>query len=420
MISRGGRGSAEDGTLKNRMIVAGAVFVLLLSTPLTVAADWPQFRGVKRDGVSPETGLAEEWGENGPKEVWRKSIGPGYSALSVVGDRLYTMYVIEIDGTDKEVAVALSTEDGSEVWRTPLGDRYDNEFGDGPRATPTVNGDRVYVLDSTGTLAALKAADGAVVWSMDFRETFGVETPRFGYSTSVVVDGDQVIVQAGGPDGKNYLGLDKDTGEILWSRGDGPAGYNSALPVQIGETKRFVYVAGNQLVCVDEEGGEVWAHEWPQGETHAMPIRIPPDKLYVSGAEGIGARLFRVSEADGKGEIELIWEQPFMRNHFSSAVVHDGMIYGFDNATLKAISVEDGKMAWGKRGLGKGSLIFADGHLFVLSDRGKLLMLEVNAEGYEEKGSVQALEGLCWTAPSLADGRLYLRNHDEIVVYDLR
>ena len=401
------------------MILVGAVCVLVMST-LTVADDWPQFRGLQRDGVSPETGLAKEWEESGPKEVWRKTIGPGYSAVSIVGDRLYTMYVVEIDGQDKEVAVALSAKDGEEFWRTPLGDRFDNEFGDGPRATPTVSGDRVYVLDSRGTLAALETKNGSVVWSMNFIEKFEIELPNFGYSTSVVVDGDQVIVQAGGKDGNNYLGIDKDSGEIVWSRGSGPAGYNSALPVQVGDKKRFVYVADGQLICIDEDGGEVWAHEWPQGETHAMPIRIPPDKLYLAGAEGVGARLFRVKEADGKGEIELLWEQPFMRNHFSSAVVHDGTIYGFDNATLKAISVEDGKMAWGKRGLGKGSLIFADGHLVVLSDRGKLLLVEATSEGYEEEGSVQALEGLCWTAPAFADGRLYLRNHDELVVYDLR
>jgi outer membrane protein assembly factor BamB len=401
------------------MILVGAVCVLAMAT-LTVADDWPQFRGLQRNGVSPETGLATEWGESGPKEMWRKTIGPGYSAVSIVGDRLYTMYVVEIDGQDKEVAVALSAKNGEELWRTPLGDRFDNEFGDGPRATPTVSGDRVYVLDSRGTLAALETKDGSVVWSMNFIEKFEIELPNFGYSTSVVVDGDQVIVQAGGKEGNNYLGIDKDSGEIVWSRGSGPAGYNSALPVLVGDKKRFVYVADGQLICIDEEGGEVWAHEWPQGETHAMPIRIPPDKLYLAGAEGVGARLFRVKETDGKGEIELLWEQPFMRNHFSSAVVHDGTIYGFDNATLKAISVEDGKMAWGKRGLGKGSLIFADGHLVVLSDRGKLLLVEATSEGYEEKGSVQALEGLCWTAPAFADGRLYLRNHDELVVYDLR
>ena len=413
-------GSAEDEKLRRGMILVGAVSAFMMWTPFAVADDWPQFRGIHRDGVSHEADLAKEWGEKSPKEMWRKPLGPGYSAVSIAGDRLYTMYAAEIDGQWKEVAVALSTKDGEELWRTPLGERFDNEFGNGPRATPTVSGDRVYVLDSTGTFAALETKDGSIVWSMDFKEKFGVKTPRFGYSTSVLVDGDQVIVQGGGADGNNYVGINKHSGEIVWSRGSGPAGYTSALPVTVGGKKRFVYVAGGELVCIDAEGGQVWSHEWPQGETHAMPIHIPPDKLYMAGAEGVGARLFRVTETDGKGQVELLWEQPFMRNHFSSAVVHEGMIYGFDNATLKAISVEDGKPAWGKRGLGKGSLILADGHLLVLSDRGKLLLVEATPEAYREKGSVQALEGLCWTAPALADGRVYLRNHDELVVYDLR
>jgi outer membrane protein assembly factor BamB len=402
------------------MILVAVVCVFLISTTLTVADDWPQFRGIQRSGVSDETGLAKKWSDASPKEVWRKPLGPGYSAVSIVGDRLYTLYAAEIDGQWKEVAVALSAKNGKELWRTPLGERFDNEFGNGPRATPTVSGDRVYVLDSTGTLAALKTRDGAIAWSMDFTKQFEIETPRFGFSTSVVVDGDQVIVQGGGTDGDNYIGINKHSGEIVWSRGSGPAGYTSALPVTVGGKKRYVYVAGGELVCIDEAGGEVWSHEWPKGETHAMPIHIPPDKLYVAGAEGVGARLFRIKEADGKGEVELLWEQPFMRNPFSSAVVHEGTIYGFDNATLKAISVEDGKMAWGKRGLGKGSLILADGHLLVLSDRGKLMLVEATPEAYKEKGSVQAMEGLCWTAPALADGRLYLRNHAELVVYDLR
>jgi len=412
--------SAEDRTLRKRMIVVAAVWALSLAAPLVFAEDWPQFRGIHRNGVSPETGLAGAWGENGPKEAWRRPMGPGYSAVSIVGDRLYTMDAAEIDGSWVETAVALSAKDGKELWRTALGERFDNEFGDGPRATPTVSGNQVYVLDSTGTIAALKTKDGSMVWSMDFKEKFGIETPRFGFSTSLVVDGDQIIVQGGGTEGNNYLGLDKKTGETLWSRDSGAAGYNSALPVTVAGEKRFVYLADGKLICIDDAGGEVWIHEWPQGETHAMPIHIPPDKLYVSGAEGVGARLFRVKEADGKGEVELIWEQPFMRNHFSSAVVHEGTIYGFDNATLKAISVEDGKMAWGKRGLGKGSLILADGHLFVLSDRGKLVRVEATPKGYVEKGSVQAMEGRCWTAPAISDGRLYLRNHDELVVYDLR
>ena len=402
-----------------RTLLFGLLWVAVVSAPLVTADDWPQFRGEHRDGVSAETGLAKGWGDDGPKELWRVPLGPGYSAVSIVGDRLYTMYATEIDGEWKEIAVALSTKDGSELWRTPLGERFKNEFGDGPRTTPTVRDGKVYVLDSTGTFAALDVKDGSIVWQADFKKEFGIETPHFGFSTSPVVDGGQVIVQGGGTEDNNYVGLNKDTGERLWSRGSGPVSYSSALPVMVGGKKRFVYLA-DQLYCIDEKGGEVWAHEWPQGETHAMPIHIPPDMLYLSGAEGIGARLFRVKEADGKGSVELIWEQPFMRNHFSSAVVHDGTIYGFDNATLKAISVKDGEMVWGKRGLGKGSLIFADGHLLVLSDRGKLLLVEATPDGFKEKGSVQALKGLCWTAPALADGRLYLRNHDELVVYDVR
>ena len=399
--------------------LAALAMILATVSTVAVAEDWPQFRGQQRDGISPETGLFKGWKDKGPKELMRLPLGEGYSSVSVVGDRMYTMYGKEEEGGAMEYAVAFSVKDGKQLWRTPLGPKFDNEFGNGPRATPTVDGGQVFVLDSTGFFAALNADNGEIQWQMDFKEKFGIETPRFGFSTSVLVDGDQVIVQGGGTEGKNYMGVNRKSGEVLWTRGDGPAGYNSALKVQVGDNTRYVYVA-DKLYCVDEDGGEVWSHDWPQGETHAMPIHIAPDMIYLSGAEGVGARLFKVKEEGDKGEVELLWEQPFMRNHFNTAVVHNGYIFGFDNATLKAISVETGEMAWGKRGLGKGSMILADGHLVVLSDRGKLLLIEASGEGYNEIGSVQALEGLCWTAPSLADGRLYLRNHDELVVYDVR
>jgi hypothetical protein len=179
-------------------------------------------------------------------------------------------------------------------------------------------------------------------------------------------------------------------------------------------------VVSEKLMAIDESGKEVWSHAWPKGTTYAMPLFIPPDRLFASGPEGVGAHLLRVEENGEDSKIQELWETRFMRNHFSSSVVHDGTIYGFDNATLKAISVDDGKLAWAKRGLGKGSLILADGHLLVLSDRGKLLVVEATAEQYNEKGSVQALDGKSWTAPVLANGRLYLRNHTEMVAFDLK
>lgn len=151
-----------------------------------------------------------------------------------------------------------------------------------------------------------------------------------------------------------------------------------------------------------------------------MPVFVAPDRIFVSGTEGVGAALFRIKDDGATASVEELWKQPAMRNHFSSSLARDGHVYGFDNATLKCIKVEDGSLAWAKRGFGKGALAFADGHLLVLSDQGRLTWVVASPEGYVESGSVQALEGRCWTAPTVAGGRVYLRNHAEMVVYDLR
>jgi outer membrane protein assembly factor BamB len=382
--------------------------------------DWPQFRGVHRDGISPETGLKQDWSDGGPKELWRQGIGEGYSAISVVGDRFYTMFATDHDGKPTEVAAAFEVSTGKELWRTPVGPKKDTEFGNGPRATPTVDGDTLYVLGSEGNFAALATADGTLRWEMKLQDAFGSKAPYWGYATSALVDGNQVVIETGGKEGKSYVGLDKKTGELKWSLGDTPAGYNSALLVEMGGKKRYVLVVSEKLMAIDEGGNEVWSHAWPKGETHAMPVFIAPDRFFASGGEGVGAHLLRVDENGKDSKVEELWETRFMRNHFSSSVVHDGTIYGFDNATLKAISVEDGKLAWAKRGLGKGSLILADGHLLVLSDRGKLLLVEATPDQYTEKGNMQALDGKSWTAPVLSNGRLYLRNHTEMVAFDLK
>jgi hypothetical protein len=151
-----------------------------------------------------------------------------------------------------------------------------------------------------------------------------------------------------------------------------------------------------------------------------MPLHVPPNRIFASGAEGVGAALLEIRPGADGTTVEEVWKTRFMRNHFSSSIVHEGYIYGFDNATLKCIAVEDGELAWAKRGYGKGSLIFADGDLIVLSDSGRLLLIEATPDGFKEKAAVQALEGRCWTAPSLAGARLYLRNHTEMVSYDLK
>ncbi len=425
------------------LVIAG--LVLSSSVPAGAEAgadDWPQFRGTHRDGISRETGLLDSWPEGGPKERWRQPLGEGYSAISVVDGRLYTMFAeapaeestpaavnaeagAEAPKTDKpapktEYAAAFDAATGKELWRTVIGERIVTEFGNGPRSTPTVDGDTVYVLGAHGELMALATSDGAERWQIQLTEEFGTQRPYWGFSTSTLVEADLLLIESGGPEGKSYAGLDKATGKVRWTTGDaGRAGYSSPLAVTMAGERRFIYVTGGQLRAIDTAGSEVWSHPWPQGETHAMPIFIPPDKVFASGAEGVGAALVQIKPDGDSLAVEEVWSNRVMRNHFSTSIVHDGFIYGFDNATLKCISIETGEQAWAKRGFGKGSLIYADGHLLVLSDRGKLVQIEATADGYSEKGKIQALEGLCWTAPTLADGKLYLRNQTEMVSYNL-
>ncbi len=450
---------------RGRLFTLFAVSILALGSAAGIAADpnvtpasgatatedWPQFRGHHRDGTSPATGLLDTWPEDGPKELWRMPIGEGFSAISVAGGRLFTMYVEEpaaeepgAEGGEQPAAEELATEDGEqptaeveeeriefaaafdaasgeELWRVAIGKRMVTQFGNGPRSTPTVDGDVVYFLGAHGEMAALAAADGATRWQIDFAETFGSSPPYWGFSTSSLVDGDILLVEGRGPEGKSYAALDKATGEVRWTTGepDPQGSYNSPMAITMGGERRYVYVGNAVLRAVDTAGEEVWSHPWPEGETHAMPIFIPPDKFFASGAEGIGAALVQV-KSDGDGmKVEEIWTNRIMRNHFSSSILHDGFIYGFDNATLKCIALETGEQQWAKRGFGKGSLIFADGHFIVLSDRGTLVQVEATAEGYVEKGRVKALDGRCWTAPALAGGKLYLRSHTEMVSYDL-
>jgi outer membrane protein assembly factor BamB len=384
--------------------------------------DWPQFRGENRDGASEESGLLDAWPEGGPKELWRVPLGDGYSGISIVGERVYTMFAAggEGGGEAQEFAAAFDAASGKELWRTPVDKKYTSVFGDGPRSTPAVHDGAVYVLSSYGQLLALSAQDGAERWRLNLGEAFGSKVPGWGFSNSALADGDLLLIEGGGKEGKSYAALDRATGGVRWTYGDGPdePSYNSPIRVSAGGKTRYVYLVGDKLRAVDGEGREIWSHPWTHpGETHATPIFVPPNRIFASGAEGVGASLVEFSEAGDQAEVKEIWKSAVMRNHFSSSVVHDGHVYGFDNASLRSVALDSGESKWIKRGLGKGSLIRAGTHLVVLSDTGKLVLVEATPSGYVEKGSVQALEGRCWTAPSLAHGRLYLRNHEQMVSY---
>ncbi len=397
--------------------------VLLTVSGLAVAglpaSEWPQFRGPQRDGLSVDTDLLSTWPESGPPELWRVPIGTGYSGMAVVGTRLFTMD----SDTEREFAVCLDASSGKELWRTPIGPLFESYFGNGPRSTPTIDGDRVYVLGGQGRLAALQASDGEIVWRVNYQESFGSVLPEYGFSTSALVVGDLLIVQPGGSDGNAVAALDKHTGEVRWAVHDDAAGYSSPLLVEVDGARQLVLMTPKDLLGVSVSGDVVWTQPFAADQEikPAMPVFVAPDLLFFSSGYDVGSIALRLEVEGGVAMAKEAWQDRLMRNHFNTSVAVGGDIYGFDNATLKCISAETGEEQWAKRGgLGKGSLIYADGHLIVLTESGKLLLVEATAKKYREIAGHQVLSGRCWTSPSMASGRVHLRNQKEIVSLDLR
>ena len=384
-------------------------------------ADWPQFRGPQQNGVSAEKGLLRTWPESGPKVLWKKPIGSGFSTVTVAGGALYTMAV---EG-ESEMAYRLKESDGEVVWRIPLGPVFPEMFGNGPRATPAVDGDMVYMLSATGRLHALKMQDGARIWELDLVKELGSTTPNRGFAQSPLIDGDLLILEAGGKDGKAVVGLDKKTGKILWSALDGKPGYVTPLAVTIDGVRQYVFVRTieGDIVSLTQDGKVHWKYSWKPGAI-ASPLFLPPNRIFASASEDIGAVLLEI----GKGEdgtsagasLKEVWTNRLMKNHFSSPVLIDGHIYGFDNASLKCIVAGTGEQKWVQRGYGKGSLIAADGLLYILSDQGQLILAEATPSGFAEKGKIKVMEGKTWTSPVLSHGRLYLRDEDEMIVLDAK
>lgn len=389
-------------------------FGLCLAAGAAFAADWPQFRGLNRDGISRETGLLKSWPAGGPRVVWKAPVGEGFSHVVVAGNRLFTLY----GQGGSEHAVALDAGTGKQLWKVAIDSKYSSDMGNGSRSTPTVDAGMVYALSANGKLAALNAANGKTVWEHDLVEELNAKIPGWGVSTSPLVEGNLLLVDVGGSGGKSLAAFDKKTGKTVWTSQSDKAGYSAPIAVTVGGVRQVIFFTGTSVVSVAPATGKLfwripWRTDWDVNA--AAPIFVAPDKLFISSGYGVGAALFKLKAG---GAPEEVWKSRGMKNQFSSSVLHNGVIYGFDDTTFKAIDVATGKDRWRQRGLGHGSLLLADGHLAVLSDRGKLALVEATPAAYKEKGSVEILTGKCWTAPTLANGKLYVRNEESLVALD--
>lgn len=383
------------------------------------SADWPQWRGPHRDGISPETGLQLRWPAGGPKVLWKAKGGLGYSALAIADGRAYTL----LQDGDNEALVCWDADSGREQWRFRYPCRYENSFGSGPRATPTVDGKRVYTVGATGIFHCVNAETGEKLWRHDLLEEFKADNLQWGVSFSPLVEGDLVFTNPGGPRGKSLAAFHKETGELAWSALDDQAGYSSPVAATLAGVRQVLFFTAAGMVSVNPKDGSLyWRFPW---ETEyecnvATPITVG-DYVFLSSGYGRGCALLKVSKtASGKLEAKRVYENNHMCNHFSTCVLHQDHLYGFNESTLTCLELRTGKEVWKEKGFRKGSLMLADGHLIVLGEQGRLAVAEATPEAYREVASHQVFRGKCWTMPVLAGGKLYLRDEEDVVCLDLR
>jgi outer membrane protein assembly factor BamB len=400
--------------------------VVLAFSSAACAEDWPQWQGPHRDGVSRETGLLQSWPEGGPPRVWLShDVGLGYAGMSVVGDTLYTLGAI--DGGER--LIALNVADGAIKWSTDIGPMLKNGWGDGPRGTPTVDGDRVYAISGPGRLVCAAAVDGKVLWQVEMKDELGGKTPNWGYTESPLVDGDRVVCTPGGKQGA-LAAFNKQDGRPLWRSTDFTEGaqYASIIPAEIHGKRQYIQLTQQKLVGVAAESGAVlWTADWP-GKTAVIPTPIVRgNQVYVTSGYGVGCMLVSIGPDNA---VTKVYENQLMKNHHGGVVLVDDHLYGYsDGVGWLCQDFATGETVWREReALGKGCLTCAEGRLYLQDEqRGDVVLAAAAPTGWSELGRFRlqpqteqrSPKGKIWSHPTIANGKLYLRDQELLFCYDI-
>lgn len=402
--------------------VCGAI---VLMSSMGIAGDWPAWRGPDRNDISTETGLLKQWPEGGPEKIWTShAAGLGYSGLAIANGVIYTM------GADEglEYLIALNENDGTQLWRTEIGEFLENGWGGGPRSTPTVTSDRVVAIAGKGNLVCVNLSDGKLLWQASMTE-LGGSIPNWGYSESPLVDGDKVLCTPGGEQG-TVACFDLNSGEKLWQSADMQelAHYSSIIVVSHFGKKQYIQLTEKKLFGLDANGGLQWQIDWP-GRTAVIPTPVyKGGQVYVTSGYGVGCMLVSVGP---NNEVEKIYENKVMKNHHGGVILLDGHIYGHsDSVGWVCHNMDSGEEVWseGGKNRSKGSVTFADGMLYCLEEgSGDCVLAVASTDGWKEvsrftlepQTTQRSDRGKVWTHPVVCNGRLYLRDQDVICCYNI-
>lgn len=404
------------------VVAVAAGMTAILSAQAGPAADWPQWRGVNRAGQSSESGLLKQWPAAGPPVIWSASnLGAGYGSVSVRGERVFVQGM----RNNQSVVTALNRADGKPVWVRTLGPSLDNDRGPGPRSTPTVDGDRVYAMSEGGDLAALRVADGTVLWQRNILRDFNARNIQWLISESPLVDGNQVIVTPGGR-GAGMVALDKMSGKTIWASKElsDEAGYSSPIIGDVQGVRTVMTLTGGAGVGVRASDGKLmWRHPSVANNTANITTPVFSDsKVFYSSGYGTGGALLGLRATGGEVRAQEIYFTRDMQNHHGGIVLVNGYLYGYNNAILTCLEFATGKMMWRDRSVGKGAVSYADGHLYILSESNVVGLAEATPAGYREKGRFKISDQgwPTWSHPVISGGRLYLRNQGGLASYDIR
>ncbi len=390
--------------------------LLFIYTFISTAADWPRWRGPSANGISVETGWDPTAINSSPEKLWETNVGVGHSSFAIRGKYVYTMGNVD----SKDIVYCFDAESGKEYWRYS----YDCSPGSysGPRATPTLDGDYVYTLSREGHVHCLEATTGKLVWKKNMEDEFDAESPTWGFAASPYIVDDMVILNVL----KHGAALNKKTGEPIWISASNVSGYASpTLMTNDGKTT-VLFFGENKLYGVDlKSGKELWSYPWQtKYDVNASDPLVIGNQIFITSGYRTGCALLEINNNKPK----LVWQNKNMSNHFGGVVYHDGHLYGADGMVgksrtkLSCINLKTGNVVWSEK-LGFNSSIVADQKLIVINEKGKLLVTEATPSGFKEIASAQILPKSvrCWTAPILANGKIYCRNTDgDIVCINVR
>ncbi len=414
---------------------ASSAFSALPPRP-TAGGDWPSYRGPNGDGTTPAD-FGKVWDTAGPKQVWKADTAKGFSSITVSGGIASTLVTRDLEGSPAEHVVAFDSSTGKELWAQPLklakydggGDdgTGDNKGGDGPRSTPTISGDNLYVYGSNLDLYCFDAKSGKKVWDKDIPKEFGGKNIRWQNAISPLIEGEFVIVSGGGA-GAAFIALDKATGSLKWKSGDDTITHATPAAATIHGTRQIIFFAKSGLVALTPaDGKELWRQEYKFNiSTAASPV-VFEDVVYCSAGYGVGGGAYKIEKKGSAWSSTELWrkEGNDVANHWSTPVIKDGYLYGmfqfknYGEGPVKCVDIRTGEVKWEQKGFGPGNVILSGDRILALSDKGELILFSAKPDAYKELARADVLDGKCWSTPTLANGLIFARSTKQAAAFQI-